>query len=216
MSDSIGQEGGSPTTKRYTCVIPDLYVILTGQSISCIIFMTEGHLKGQKVHFKVKWAKLPFSTNKTRNMCNTLFQRDIMFLPSQSWDIVRMLCPWTRHFILKYFTWLRWKWVSGRTEMFNAPKRLWDCMLSVEMRWHTNEQVQWPGGKNVQSDDSSSDLISDYKPAPLPFTSFLWNFDWVIPIWNYFDYSRSSSRSKCQFQGQVKENIIFNKQSYMS
>ena len=30
---------------------------------------------------------------------------------------------------------------------FNAPKRLQDCMLSVELKWHTNEQVQRPGGK---------------------------------------------------------------------
>ena len=26
------------------------------------------------------------------------FQRNIMFLPSQSWDIVKMVCPWARHF----------------------------------------------------------------------------------------------------------------------
>ena len=26
------------------------------------------------------------------------FQRNIMFLPSQSWDIVKMLCPWAKHF----------------------------------------------------------------------------------------------------------------------
>ena len=32
-------------------------------------------------------------------------------------------------------------------ETFNAPKWLHDCMLSVELRWHTNEQAQWPGGK---------------------------------------------------------------------
>ena len=32
--------------------------------------------------------------------------REIMFLPSQSWDIVKMLCPWARHFTLKCFTWL--------------------------------------------------------------------------------------------------------------
>ena len=32
-------------------------------------------------------------------------------------------------------------------DKFNAPKRLQDCMLSVELKWHTNEQVQLPGGK---------------------------------------------------------------------
>ena len=30
--------------------------------------------------------------------------------------------------------------------VFNAPKWLQDCMLSLTLRWHTNEQVQWPGG----------------------------------------------------------------------
>ena len=35
------------------------------------------------------------------------FQRNIMFLPSQSWDIVKMECPWARYFTLKCFTWLR-------------------------------------------------------------------------------------------------------------
>ena len=44
-------------------------------------------------------------------------QRDVMFLPSHSWDIVSMVCYWARHFTLKFFTWLRWKWVLGRTEM---------------------------------------------------------------------------------------------------
>ena len=31
-------------------------------------------------------------------------------------------------------------------DKFNAPKWLPDCMISVELKWHTNEQVQWPGG----------------------------------------------------------------------
>ena len=32
-------------------------------------------------------------------------------------------------------------------DKFNAPKRLQDCMLPGELKWHMNEQVQWPGGK---------------------------------------------------------------------
>ena len=40
--------------KPGTSVIPPFRVILTGQSISCIIFMTPGHFHGQKVNFKVK------------------------------------------------------------------------------------------------------------------------------------------------------------------
>ena len=38
------------------------HVILTGQSISSIIFMSQSHLEGQKVDFKVKQAKIQFLT----------------------------------------------------------------------------------------------------------------------------------------------------------
>ena len=40
--------------KPGTSVIPNFHVILTGQSISCIISMTQGHLQGQKNNFIVK------------------------------------------------------------------------------------------------------------------------------------------------------------------
>ena len=40
--------------KPGTSVIPHFYVILTGQSISCIIFRIQGHHQGHKVNFKVK------------------------------------------------------------------------------------------------------------------------------------------------------------------
>ena len=39
--------------KLGTSVIPYCHVILTGHSISCLIFMTQGHLQGQKVNLKV-------------------------------------------------------------------------------------------------------------------------------------------------------------------
>ena len=64
--------------KPGTSIIPHVHVILTGQSISCIILMTQGHLQGQKDNFKVKEAKIQFSTNKDRNMCNTSFTRDFI------------------------------------------------------------------------------------------------------------------------------------------
>ena len=38
--------------KLGTNVIPHFYVILTRQFISCIIFITQGHLQGQKVTFQ--------------------------------------------------------------------------------------------------------------------------------------------------------------------
>ena len=50
----------------------------SGQSISCIILMTQGHLQGQKDNFKVKEPKIPFLTNKDRNMCNTSFTWDFI------------------------------------------------------------------------------------------------------------------------------------------
>ena len=37
------------------------------------------------------------------------FQRNIMFLASQYWDIISMMYPWARHFTLTCFTWLRCK-----------------------------------------------------------------------------------------------------------
>ena len=64
--------------KPGTSVIPHFHVILTGQSISCIILMTHGHLQGQKDNFKVKEAKIPFLTNNDRNMCNTSFTLDFI------------------------------------------------------------------------------------------------------------------------------------------
>ena len=42
-------------------------------------------------------------------------------------------------------------------------------------------------------------------------TSFSCDFDWAIHFLYYFDDSRSSSRSKRQFQGQRTKNTIFNK-----
>ena len=39
--------------KLGTSVIPHCHVILARQSISRIIFMTQGHLQGQKVNLKV-------------------------------------------------------------------------------------------------------------------------------------------------------------------
>ena len=41
-----------------TSVIPHFYVILTGQSISCIIFVTQGHLQGQKVKSQGQISKI--------------------------------------------------------------------------------------------------------------------------------------------------------------
>ena len=39
--------------KLRTCVIPHFHVIFTVKSISCTIFMIEGHLQGQKVKLRL-------------------------------------------------------------------------------------------------------------------------------------------------------------------
>ena len=59
-----------------TSVIPQFNVILTGQSISEIILIIQGHLQGQKVNFKVKLAKISFLTSNARNICNISFSWD--------------------------------------------------------------------------------------------------------------------------------------------
>ena len=65
--------------KLGTNVIPYVHLILTGQIISCIIFMIQDIFKGKSSNSKVNYAKLvkqakiPFLTNKARNMCNTSF-----------------------------------------------------------------------------------------------------------------------------------------------
>ena len=41
---------------------------------------------------------------------------------------------------VKISTW--WDRDGNVYDKFNAPKRLQDCMLSVELKWLTNEQVQ--------------------------------------------------------------------------
>ena len=39
-------------------LIPHFHVILTGQFISCIIFMIQGHLQGQKVKYQGQLSKI--------------------------------------------------------------------------------------------------------------------------------------------------------------
>ena len=45
-------------------------------------------------------------------------------------------------------------------------------------------------------------------------TSISFNFDWEIHFWYYLNNSMSSSRSKGPFEGQIDENVIFNKHNY--
>ena len=95
------------------------------------------------------WLRTPLVSNIIS--CNKLLQY-IMFLSFQYWDIALMLCLWARHFTFKCFTWIRWKneyLVGSVYDQVNVPKWLQNCMLSVESKWHTNEQVQWPGRRPI-------------------------------------------------------------------
>ena len=59
------------------------------------------------------------------------------------------MCPWARPFTLKCFTWLRWKWVSGRTEMAMCTKS--------SGRRHGCRTVCSPGSWNSTRINRSSD-----------------------------------------------------------
>ena len=40
-------------------------------------------------------------------------------------------------------------WWGGDVNVYDkyiAPKLLQDCMIYVELKWHMDEQVEWPGG----------------------------------------------------------------------
>ena len=56
-------------------------------------------------------------------------------------------------------------------DKLKAPNWLKDCVLSVELKWHTNQQVYSDQG--VKCNVGWSDLISGYKSAPYPLLS--WN-----------------------------------------
>ena len=73
--------------------------------------------------------------------------------------VCSFLVGFTIHFLLGYFqtsllsvaTLTYFRRILDRDgnvyDKFNAPKRLQDCMLPGELKWHMYEQVQWPGGK---------------------------------------------------------------------
>ena len=78
------------------------------------------------------------------------FQKNIMFPPFRG-DLLRcfvlgqgvptLMLHLTQ---MKRSTW--WDRDGNVYYKFNAPKLLQDCMLSVELKWYTNELVQWLGG----------------------------------------------------------------------
>ena len=78
------------------------------------------------------------------------FQRNILFLPSQHWEIVViMLCPWARHFTFKCFTSLRCKCVPGGTEMAIVVRQITSATshgcnavcCPGSWKWYMNEQI---------------------------------------------------------------------------
>ena len=81
-----------------------------------------------------------------------------MFLPSQYWDIVSMLCPWARYLTLKYFTWHRWKWEPGRTEvaLWRISSMRRNGCRTVCSPW------SWGGTRMNKSSDRGECKKSDY------------------------------------------------------
>ena len=64
-----------------------------------------------------------------------------------------------------------------------------------------------------RSISGSNMIIQQIKVGTSVLHKFHCEFACAIHFLNYFNYSRSSSRSKGQFRNQVKENIIFTKKS---
>ena len=124
-----------------------------------VLIVWQGYLLERDVAHLLERGALPITISLTAVRFRIPFEAiyifiyAYMFLPSQYWNIFSMLCPWARYFTLTCFTWIRFKctWLDRDDnvyEEFNAPKWVQDCMLSVELKWHTiNEKVQWPGGK---------------------------------------------------------------------
>ena len=79
--------------------------------------------------------------------CCRIFREISCFSPLNLGTLSR--CPWARHFTLKCFTWLRWKWVPGRTEMAM-------CTIS-SMRRNGCRTVRSPWSRNGSRMNRSSD-----------------------------------------------------------
>ena len=83
------------------------------------------YVNGFRERGVVQWSErgaspLPLSVVWVQSSLDASFQRNIMFLLSQRWDIVSMFVSLGRYFILMAFIALRCKWVPGRTGDVNA------------------------------------------------------------------------------------------------
>ena len=80
------------------------------------------------------------------------------------------------------------------------------CHFSILGRNFSRAKTKWPPNiSKVKYDFSTKEARNKCN------TSFSCDFDWAIHFLYYFDDSKSSSRSKRQFQGQRSKNTIFNK-----
>ena len=112
-----------------------------------------------------------------------------IYLPSQYWDIVSMLCAGARHLTLKCFT---WKWVPGSTEMamcMISSTRRNGCMpVCFPWSWEVT-QMSRSSDQGLKMLKSIENTWSDYKSAPLPFFS-LFDARFIyrsrLHSWNYF------------------------------
>ena len=138
-----------------------------------------------------------FWRNKNHSLPNfkTNLWKNRQFSPVVKWHFFTQACfaVWTM-----FYDWFWFSWMS--------------CAgISRVPLWHP--WAEFCKGKNkmaakyfkVKYDFSTNEARSKCN------TSFSCDLDWAIHFLYYFDDSRSSSRSKRQFQGQISKNTIFTK-----
>ena len=79
------------------------------------------------------------------------------------------------------------------------------CHFGTLGRNFLRAKTKWP------PNFSRSNMIFQLMKPGTSVIPHFYDFDWAIHFLYYFDDSRSSSRSKRQFQGQRSKNTIFNK-----
>ena len=191
-----------------------------------IILVIQGHLRVRKVIYKIQnkiaaryfKVKYDFSTNEARNKCNTSFSCDFdwairflyYFYDSRSSSMSKS--PFQGQ-------------ISKNTSFNNNARNMCNISFSLDFvskiylwyyfgdpRSSSRSKGHFQGRKQngrryfkVKYDLSTNEARNKCN------TSFLCDFDWAIRLLYYFYDSRSSSRSKPLFQGQISKITIFNK-----
>ena len=188
--------------KQGTSAIPQFHVILTVLSIFEIILIIQGHLQGQKVNFKAKWKEILILLWKLGTLVIPLF----LYIFCHFEHIGKLFIKKNNRFSSSLTLFF---YVYNVFLMFLIKKILRNSnpmsssLKSLGIFLHSRSKVNF----KVKYDFSTNEARNKCN------TSIPCDFDWAIHFWNYFNYSRSSSRSKGQFQGQIKGDIIFTKKT---